>query len=1073
MKSSFIFAVLTTQFAIALAGGALRINLEQKTIPKKCKLPDDLQTFLFSANGLLLSDIVGASMINTHDVIYQGIVTVDGQKFAVVFDTGSDILWVPGANCSSNGPHATECKNAKNLYNNPKLHSSANINFRIDYGSGKASGEWIKASSVGLGDPDNGGQVVIPNVDVGVANKMEYIDKGVFGLSLQGSGGMITLGGFDKQNCDPVRNWISVSNIGPLWQFPTTAVYSNNKLIKAGYVSSIVDSGTSYIELPKSLINPIIQNIGAEKMGDYYVVPCDSQVMLKFEIGGVMYKVNEEQLILNQGYGTKCVLAIRSSGDEMLILGDAFFRSYCVSFDVSKRRVGFANPKAQMHRRVVLGLQHSLRYNFRRYVSGAVATSSKEEAPDPATFIEREYRYGAHNYRSLPVVLARGKGIYVWDVEGKCYFDFLSAYSAINQGHCHPRLIEVMQQQASQLTLTSRAFYNNVLGEYEEFMSQTFGYDKVLPMNTGVECCETAVKLARRWAYEVKGVAENEARVVFAHGNFWGRSIAAISASTDPESFGRFGPFVPNFDSVPFNDIRILEEVISKPNVAAFMFEPIQGEAGVIVPSDGYLKKVRELCTKHNVLMIADEVQTGLGRTGKMLAVDHEQVRPDIVTLGKALSGGMFPIIKEEKLVENAEKMGTILRRELRRLPRKSVMKVRGKGLLVGIVINPIIDFSFVCLSEMSATVNDIEICGEFLENYKSEHVFFDDQTVPRLNESLVEQSIIHADLMIGIEKFEETPKFDNQLRGILEYLQVRMSESNLKLSEAAHDADVVTRRSILSRIAATPYQITTDYDRGYCLVACKLNGVVFLNELKVKSSESEDKIENPEQERIRKRRAENAFARAKLEQGLTLGDGQKKHPFDQIPSTEAAHNVVSKFKMYGPDGELAHRVLITSTANAIDRNDEFVQIIGIHVNRAPKPLRELLENYLYENLQLRYYLNALFSGQRRIIAGVYLRRFNHLKQIVDIDASILQENAKNWNIEECLDYLNNLLCNIRIVLTAIPEGSYIKLERQAKSMAFNMSKADPSIDPHVDILGQEFRERVSFMETNQSSHLP
>ncbi|KAI6231751.1 Ornithine--oxo-acid aminotransferase [Aphelenchoides besseyi] len=389
-----------------------------------------------------------------------------------------------------------------------------------------------------------------------------------------------------------------------------------------------------------------------------------------------------------------------------------------------------------MHRRVVFGLQHSLRSKFHRYASGAVATSSKEETPDPTTFIERERRFGAHNYKSLPVVLARGKGIYVWDVEGKCYFDFLSAYSAINQGHCHPRLVEVMRQQASQLTLTSRAFYNNVLGEYEEFMSQTFGYDKVLPMNTGVECCETAVKLARRWAYEVKGVAENEARVVFAHGNFWGRSIAAVSASTDPESFSGFGPFVPNFDSIPFDDVGALEEAISKPNVAAFMLEPVQGEAGVIVPNDGYLKKVRELCTRYNVLMIADEVQTGLGRTGKMLAVDHEEVRPDIVTLGKALSGGMLPvsavladnevmltikpgqhgstyggnplacriameavkIIKDEKLVENAEKMGTILRRELRRLPRKSVMKVRGKGLLVGIVINPNVNAWEVCL---------------------------------------------------------------------------------------------------------------------------------------------------------------------------------------------------------------------------------------------------------------------------------------------------------------------------------------------------------------------------------------
>ncbi|KAI6188425.1 Ornithine--oxo-acid aminotransferase [Aphelenchoides besseyi] len=352
-------------------------------------------------------------------------------------------------------------------------------------------------------------------------------------------------------------------------------------------------------------------------------------------------------------------------------------------------------------------------FNCRNASTAASRSNRAQEQLGAEFYIEREKKFGAHNYKPLPVVIAKGKGVHVWDVEGKRYFDFLSAYSAINQGHCHPRLIEVMQQQASQLTLSSRAFYNNVLGEYEEFMSQTFGYDKLLPMNTGVECCETAVKLARRWAYEVK-----------------------VSASTDPESFGGFGPFVPNFDSIPYNDIAALEEAISKPNVAAFMVEPIQGEAGVVVPSDGYLKKVRELCTKHNVLMIADEVQTGLGRTGRMLAVEHEEVRPDIVTLGKALSGGMFPvsavladdevmltikpgqhgstyggnplacriameavkIIQDENLVENAEKMGKILRRELRRLPEKSVMKVRGKGLLVGIVINPNVNAWEVCL---------------------------------------------------------------------------------------------------------------------------------------------------------------------------------------------------------------------------------------------------------------------------------------------------------------------------------------------------------------------------------------
>uniref|UniRef100_A0A914UWF1 Ornithine aminotransferase n=1 Tax=Plectus sambesii TaxID=2011161 RepID=A0A914UWF1_9BILA len=261
-----------------------------------------------------------------------------------------------------------------------------------------------------------------------------------------------------------------------------------------------------------------------------------------------------------------------------------------------------------------------------------------------AQIFEREKKYGAHNYKPLPVAIARGEGVHVWDVEGKRYFDFLSAYSAVNQGHCHPRLVEVMKQQVGKLTLTSRAFYNNILGEYEEYITNLFGYDKVLPMNTGVEGVETAVKLARRWAYDVKGVPENSAMIVAAANNFWGRSIAAISSSTDPDSFSGFGPFVPGFQIVPYDDLEAVEKAIQHPHVAAFMVEPIQGEAGVVVPSPMYLKGVRQLCTKHNVLFIADEVQTGLGRTGKLLATYHDEVRPDIVVLGKALSGGMYPV---------------------------------------------------------------------------------------------------------------------------------------------------------------------------------------------------------------------------------------------------------------------------------------------------------------------------------------------------------------------------------------------------------------------------------------------
>ncbi len=341
--------------------------------------------------------------------------------------------------------------------------------------------------------------------------------------------------------------------------------------------------------------------------------------------------------------------------------------------------------------------------------------------------IELENNFGAHNYHPLPVVLERGEGVYVWDVNGKKYFDFLAAYSAVNQGHCHPRIINALTNQAQKLTLTSRAFYNSLLGEYEKYITHYFGYDKVLPMNTGVEAGETAVKLARRWAYDVKGVSENNAKLVFANGNFWGRTLAAISSSNDPSSFKGFGPYMPGYELVDYNDLNALENAIKDPNTAAFMVEPIQGEAGVVVPDNGYLKGVRDLCTKYNVLFIADEVQTGLARTGKMLACDHENVKPDILVLGKALSGGTIPVsavlasneimltikpgehgstyggnplacavamealkvLKDESLAENSEKLGIIFRDEMNKLKQDSdiIITVRGKGLFNAIVI--------------------------------------------------------------------------------------------------------------------------------------------------------------------------------------------------------------------------------------------------------------------------------------------------------------------------------------------------------------------------------------------------
>lgn len=341
--------------------------------------------------------------------------------------------------------------------------------------------------------------------------------------------------------------------------------------------------------------------------------------------------------------------------------------------------------------------------------------------------MELEDNYGAHNYHPIPVVLEKGNGVLVRDVEGKQYYDFLAAYSAVNQGHCHPRIIKTLVDQAQQLTLTSRAFYNNRLGEYEKFITEFFGYDKVLPMNTGVEGGETALKLARRWAYDVKGVPENKAKVVFANGNFWGRTLAAISSSNDPSSYKGFGPYMPGYELVNYNDLRALENAIKDPNTAAFMVEPIQGEAGVVVPDEGYLKGVRKLCDQYNVLFIADEVQTGLGRTGKMLACDHENVKPDILVLGKALSGGTLPVaavlanneimltikpgehgstyggnplacavatealkvLKDEKLVENSESLGQLFREAMVKLMNESdaITNVRGKGLFNAIVI--------------------------------------------------------------------------------------------------------------------------------------------------------------------------------------------------------------------------------------------------------------------------------------------------------------------------------------------------------------------------------------------------
>jgi ornithine--oxo-acid transaminase len=338
-----------------------------------------------------------------------------------------------------------------------------------------------------------------------------------------------------------------------------------------------------------------------------------------------------------------------------------------------------------------------------------------------------EKKYGAFNYHPIPVVLSKGAGVFVWDTENKKYFDFLSAYSAVNQGHCHPKIVKALTDQAQILTLTSRAFYNEVLGEFEEKICKLFGYQRVLPMNTGVEGGETALKLTRRWGYDVKKIPNDKAKVIFVEGNFWGRTLAAISSSTDPSSKKGFGPFLPGYEVIPYGDLRAAEQSLKDPHVAGFMLEPIQGEAGVVIPPKGYLKGLRELCTQNKVLMICDEVQTGLGRTGKLLASEWEHVRPDLVILGKALSGGVMPVsavlcddevmlnirpgehgstfggnplacrvamaaldvLVQEKLCENAIQMGEIFRSELLSQPMAEVLEVRGKGLMNAIVCDP------------------------------------------------------------------------------------------------------------------------------------------------------------------------------------------------------------------------------------------------------------------------------------------------------------------------------------------------------------------------------------------------
>lgn len=359
-------------------------------------------------------------------------------------------------------------------------------------------------------------------------------------------------------------------------------------------------------------------------------------------------------------------------------------------------------------------------------------------------FIDLEHQYGAHNYHPLPVVLSRGKGARVWDVEGKEYLDFLSSYSAVNQGHCHPRILKALREQSQKLTLSSRAFHNDQLGPYAEYITRLFGYERMLPMNTGVEGGETALKLCRKWAYLKKGIPENEALILFASGNFWGRTLAAVSSSTDPSSYEHFGPYMPGFGIVEYNNLEALEKALSQPHVAGFMLEPIQGEAGVIIPDEGYLKAVSALCKKHEVLFIADEIQTGLGRTGALLACDHEQVKPDILILGKALSGGVLPVsavlandeimlcirpgehgstfggnplgcavarealqvILDEGMIENSKQLGAYLLEQLQGLRSPLIKSVRGKGL-----------FCAIELHEEKDAPSGYELCLELMKN--------------------------------------------------------------------------------------------------------------------------------------------------------------------------------------------------------------------------------------------------------------------------------------------------------------------------------------------------------------------
>lgn len=342
-------------------------------------------------------------------------------------------------------------------------------------------------------------------------------------------------------------------------------------------------------------------------------------------------------------------------------------------------------------------------------------------------YIKIEEKYGAHNYHPLPVVLEKGEGAFVWDVEGKKYFDFLSAYSAVNQGHCHPKIVNALIDQAKRLTLTSRAFYNSELGKYEEYITKFFGFDKVLPMNTGAEAVETAIKLCRKWAYEKKGIETDKAKIIVCEGNFHGRTTTIISMSTDPDANKNYGPYTPGFEIVPYSDLPALEKALEDPNVAGFLVEPIQGEAGVFVPEEGYLKKAFELCKKKNVLFMADEIQTGIARTGKLLACDHEGVKPDVLMLGKALSGGVIPIsavlanddvmlvmqpgqhgstfggfpiaakvaiaalevVEEENLAEKAQYLGEIFRKEMKAIKHDMIETVRGKGLLNAVVVRP------------------------------------------------------------------------------------------------------------------------------------------------------------------------------------------------------------------------------------------------------------------------------------------------------------------------------------------------------------------------------------------------